>query len=551
MSTGTKSKTKFEKLPEDKQIKLIKLENLLEEYEDKAEYSNYHPFNDIVCREKAALVNVDNEEADIIKATRSFQRKVVELAIELLYQSNKLVDTTIEKALTQNDYKKWIKEFDEQVMSLNDKYYQDVEVEVLVAYIKGEKKALKDLEIDLSEKALPKNVRFSEGSLTQRAEAAVFVRNMSEDLSNNIKREVAMGMAKEESNAQIAKRIRGLRDKPKTVKVHPKLDRNGNIVRRGYSYQISSKKYAETIAKSETARALNNGRLEAYQTSGVVKTVEWLSTGDKRTCSICEDFDMSTYPLSDSFGKQPAHGGCRCTWIIRKLDDDYDVGAVSEKYDLDAVDVAIGSAPTGLPFSVAETAKNEAKFAQHLKNSGLDTTSGKRRVYDKMIEQLKETRITDVQGWRATDMSDLYTLHVIKNSRLLAKRMLKERLPEATLVKEITIDKKASILGQTLTEYRRATTVHTIKISELNASRELAHTNLHEIGHTYMNGKAETFKSRFRKVRLAEKKSITANASLNIDEDFADTFAASILNPKRVKRETPLHYKFMVDEVLK
>lgn len=94
---------------------------------------------------------------------------------------------------------------------------------------------------------------------------------------------------------------------------------------------------AERIARSEVIRASNFATTEAYEQSGVVDSVEWLTTDDERTCQWCGPLNGKVIPLGDTFfqkgsqfeGKDggilnldyeninfpPLHPSCRCTVV--------------------------------------------------------------------------------------------------------------------------------------------------------------------------------------------------------------------------------------------
>lgn len=89
---------------------------------------------------------------------------------------------------------------------------------------------------------------------------------------------------------------------------------------------------SERIARSEVVRAGNFAATEAYEQSGVVEKVQWLTTEDDRTDGECADLDGKTIDLGDSFFKKgdtigdlvldygdvdypPLHANCRCTVV--------------------------------------------------------------------------------------------------------------------------------------------------------------------------------------------------------------------------------------------
>lgn len=91
---------------------------------------------------------------------------------------------------------------------------------------------------------------------------------------------------------------------------------------------IGDEARAETIARTETMRASNEGQLEAWDQAvdaGLltgVETKEWITTPDDITCPICEPMDGLQAPLNGLFDlpggegqidQPPAHPRCRCT----------------------------------------------------------------------------------------------------------------------------------------------------------------------------------------------------------------------------------------------
>lgn len=89
---------------------------------------------------------------------------------------------------------------------------------------------------------------------------------------------------------------------------------------------------SERIARSEVIRAGNFAATEAYEQSGVVEKVQWLTTEDDRTDSECASLDGKTIDLGESWFKQgerigdisldygdvdypPLHANCRCTVV--------------------------------------------------------------------------------------------------------------------------------------------------------------------------------------------------------------------------------------------
>jgi SPP1 gp7 family putative phage head morphogenesis protein len=77
---------------------------------------------------------------------------------------------------------------------------------------------------------------------------------------------------------------------------------------------------AATIARTEVITANNRGNFDAYEASGVVAQVEWLTAGDDLVEEICQDNeDAAPVPLGEAFpsgdDSPPAHPNCRCALV--------------------------------------------------------------------------------------------------------------------------------------------------------------------------------------------------------------------------------------------
>jgi len=73
------------------------------------------------------------------------------------------------------------------------------------------------------------------------------------------------------------------------------------------------------IARTETMRASNYGRYEAWKKSRVVVGKEWVTAFDDRTCPECAASDGDQAPLEKPFRNgvlmPPLHPNCRCTAV--------------------------------------------------------------------------------------------------------------------------------------------------------------------------------------------------------------------------------------------
>jgi len=70
---------------------------------------------------------------------------------------------------------------------------------------------------------------------------------------------------------------------------------------------------AMMIARTETARALSAGTLDAYERMGIHK-VQWVA--DPQCCDICSDNNGKVYTIGESGDLIPAHPNCECAWVM-------------------------------------------------------------------------------------------------------------------------------------------------------------------------------------------------------------------------------------------
>jgi len=69
---------------------------------------------------------------------------------------------------------------------------------------------------------------------------------------------------------------------------------------------------ATLIARTETLRAHNEGRMVFYKEVGVTQ-VEWLTAHDERTCSVCGPLDGKVFDINKV--PEMPHPACRCTRV--------------------------------------------------------------------------------------------------------------------------------------------------------------------------------------------------------------------------------------------
>lgn len=77
---------------------------------------------------------------------------------------------------------------------------------------------------------------------------------------------------------------------------------------------ISVRQRAEMIARTEHARALNNGTIQSYYEMGVTQ-VDVITAGDGTVCKYCiEAEDNNPHPIKEAADLLPMHPYCRCAY---------------------------------------------------------------------------------------------------------------------------------------------------------------------------------------------------------------------------------------------
>ena len=144
-----------------------------------------------------------------------------------------------------------------------------------------------------------------------------FTKDVSINLQSNIKDNIITSLKYGESRQQLVKRIRKIYKKPILVKVAPLKDKAGNILRAGYSYSMSNKVWANSIASTEVSFATNNSRLQEMKTSRVIAKVRWIVTS-ANPCGFCGQMDGKEMTFDEATSLIPYHVNCYCTWQVAK-----------------------------------------------------------------------------------------------------------------------------------------------------------------------------------------------------------------------------------------
>lgn len=117
---------------------------------------------------------------------------------------------------------------------------------------------------------------------------------------------IRLGYAEGQTTEQIIRRIRGTKAS-------------------GYSDGIwgTTKRDVENVVRTALSHASSQSRAQIWEKNkSVIGGVEWVSTLDSRTSSICRTLDGKVYPI-DKGPRPPAHTNCRSTTVAR-LTKEYD-----------------------------------------------------------------------------------------------------------------------------------------------------------------------------------------------------------------------------------
>ena len=103
------------------------------------------------------------------------------------------------------------------------------------------------------------------------------------------------------------------------------VDDDGKVSR-----TIPSDAWAEMVARTEVARAQNQGILATYAAAGVER-ITWVASSD--ACDYCAELDGETIDLGDDFDggvdAPPLHPNCRCTTVSATVEDEAELAAAA------------------------------------------------------------------------------------------------------------------------------------------------------------------------------------------------------------------------------
>jgi len=122
--------------------------------------------------------------------------------------------------------------------------------------------------------------------------------DLDEEMKNDLRAELERGVLNGESISKLKERVDKVIDK--------------------------GENRAEMIARTETIRASNQGRLAGYKQAGIKGKKVWVAKMDAKTCSICKELNNREAGLDENFEFKggevflpPLHPRCRCRIIFK------------------------------------------------------------------------------------------------------------------------------------------------------------------------------------------------------------------------------------------
>ncbi len=257
--------------------------------------------------------NQDKREAALVKPKK--EKKALDASSDLILQPNeKLDEKKLEKAIIavlEKNKEKVMEVLESQTQKeplIAIKGVDDIPGIVGKIFSMFALKGISDGVIksefddgwDSSEKKLDQNVNFNQGALDFLQDHTFDnIKAMGEEVANDLKAELQRGIINGEGITKLTKRVDKVFDK-------------GEV-------------RAEMIARTETNRADNQGKLLAMKGSGLEMVKRWLTHEDDRTSPICQRLDGQTVGLNDEFKDNvsgwtgqapPSHVNCRSTVLF-------------------------------------------------------------------------------------------------------------------------------------------------------------------------------------------------------------------------------------------
>ena len=244
-------------------------------------------------KDKKAL---DSNAPTMLKPGEELGEKELEKAIVNVLDESKKKVIEILESQTKKDPLVAIKSVDDVPNMVNEIFAGITVKKISDAVIKNEF----DSGWDSSEKKLDRNIGYNENALKFLQEMTFNnIKGMTSEVANDLRQELERGIVNGEGIGKLTKRVDKVFDK--------------------------GENRAEMIARTETNRADNQGKLLAMKGSGLVMQKKWITHEDDRTSPICMRLDGQIVGINDEFKDStsgwegqspPSHVNCRSTMIF-------------------------------------------------------------------------------------------------------------------------------------------------------------------------------------------------------------------------------------------
>ncbi len=142
-----------------------------------------------------------------------------------------------------------------------------------------------------------------------REKALALSKLINDSLKQTIAEEIIEGYNEGRKLSDTAQEIKKLIDAPFKIKVEPKYDSDGNVVRQGYTKNMSVEQWADITSRTETQAVGTTSMIESYKQAGFKEGRFFANPG---ACELCQPYDGKVFPLDDLKALLPLHANCRC-----------------------------------------------------------------------------------------------------------------------------------------------------------------------------------------------------------------------------------------------
>jgi hypothetical protein len=182
---------------------------------------------------------------------------------------------------------------------------------------------------------------------------------------------------------------------------------------------------SKTIARTETMRALNEGKVAAAiqmvneDLLGEDAIKEWLTTPDELLCPICEAMDGVQVPFIEDFETEgpPAHPNCRCTVVILPGSEKKEEAEKEAAEATDLPEVEIPPGPPEIDTGNADEGFVDPEFDQDAPAPNLDE-------FDDDGEEEPTSTLDDLEIGADFDATDIANLSQAQINELIATGVL-------------------------------------------------------------------------------------------------------------------------------